>query len=124
MTNTGRHPVLETVQLYVRAHIAAISRPVGELVGVRRVALEPGESRDVAFDVDHGLLAYRDAAGRERLDQAVRGPDRPARQAGGHKRRLDVRPRTAPRDAGAGRGWRTRLDRDRPMTFDERTREA
>lgn len=68
VTNTGTRPVLETVQLYVRAGVSAHSRPVSELAGVRRVALGPGEERIVTFAVDHDLLAYRDAAGRPRCD--------------------------------------------------------
>ncbi|WP_223147513.1 glycoside hydrolase family 3 N-terminal domain-containing protein [Georgenia wutianyii] len=68
VTNTGSRPVLETVQLYVRAHLAAISRPVGELVGVRRVPLAPGESAEVVFELDRRTLSYRDAAGRERCE--------------------------------------------------------
>ncbi len=66
--NAGKHPVLETAQLYVRARPALrpqdpVSRPVAELVGVRRVALAPGEAQDVALELDAGLLATRDACG-------------------------------------------------------------
>jgi len=68
VANTGARPVLETVQLYVRAGVSEISRPVSELAGVRRVPLEPGEDRIVTFHVDHHLLARRDAAGRARCD--------------------------------------------------------
>jgi len=66
LRNAGEHPVVETAQLYVRAHLASISRPVSELVGVRRVPLAPGQEREVTFDVDHALLAHRDAHGRLR----------------------------------------------------------
>ena len=64
--NAGEHPAVETPQLYVQAHVASISRPVSELAGAQRVALAPGEEREVAFDVDHALLAHRDARGRLR----------------------------------------------------------
>lgn len=66
LRNTGEHPVTETPQLYVQAHLASISRPVSELVGAARVVLAPGEEREVTFDVDHALLAHRDARGRLR----------------------------------------------------------
>lgn len=68
LTNTGARPVIETAQLYLRAELAAVSRPVSELAGVRRLALEPGEERVVTFDVDTALLSYRDAHGRARCD--------------------------------------------------------
>jgi beta-glucosidase len=68
LTNTGAHPVIETAQLYVRAELSPVSRPVSELAGVRRLALGPGEERVVTFDVDAALLAYRDADGRARCD--------------------------------------------------------
>lgn len=64
VTNAGECAAIETVQLYVRAHRGAISRPVSELAGVRRVTLAPGESRVVELDVDHQMLGYRDAQGR------------------------------------------------------------
>ncbi len=66
LRNTGEHPMVETAQLYVQAHLASISRPLSELAGVQRVALAPGQEREVVFDVDHALLAHRDARGRLR----------------------------------------------------------
>lgn len=66
LRNTGEHPVVETPQLYVQAHLASISRPLSELAGAQRIALAPGEEREVVFDVDHALLAHRDARGRLR----------------------------------------------------------
>ena len=68
LRNVGEHPAVETAQLYVQGHLASISRPVGELAGVRRVSLAVGEEREVAFDVDHALLAHRDARGRLRRE--------------------------------------------------------
>lgn len=69
VTSTGaEHPALETVQLYARAHRAAVSRPVSELVGVRRVTLAPGETRRVAFELDRTTLSRRDARGDLRLE--------------------------------------------------------
>ncbi|NMR20690.1 beta-glucosidase [Cellulomonas fimi] len=68
LTNLGERRVVETAQLYARAHVAPVSRPVGELAGARRVELAPGETTVVTFDVDHHLLARRDATGRERCD--------------------------------------------------------
>lgn len=68
VANRGDRPTVETVQLYARALRALVSRPVSELVGVRRVELAPGDERVVTFAVDHDLLAHRDAVGRVRHD--------------------------------------------------------
>ncbi|WP_024285190.1 glycoside hydrolase family 3 N-terminal domain-containing protein [Cellulomonas sp. KRMCY2] len=64
VANVGARPVAETTQLYVHDLVARVSRPVSELVGVRRVELAPGEAQDVTFDLDAGDLAYLDAHGR------------------------------------------------------------
>ncbi|HEY3436870.1 MAG TPA: glycoside hydrolase family 3 C-terminal domain-containing protein, partial [Actinotalea sp.] len=68
VTNTGGHPVLETVQLYVRDVVAAVSRPVSELRGARRVHLAPGAQERVEFAIDGALLGYRDAQGHPRQE--------------------------------------------------------
>lgn len=68
VTNAGSHPVEETVQLYVRDPVAAISRPVGELLDFRRVALAPGAQERVTFTVRAEDLGYVDATGLRRLD--------------------------------------------------------
>jgi len=49
--NTGDRSGDEIVQLYVRDVIASLARPVIELQGFQRIALAPGESRDVSFTV-------------------------------------------------------------------------
>ncbi|WP_199421758.1 glycoside hydrolase family 3 N-terminal domain-containing protein [Actinotalea solisilvae] len=64
LTNGGPTAVVETAQLYVRDDVAEVSRPVSELAGVRRVALDPGASDDVVFDLTSAELAHRDASGR------------------------------------------------------------
>jgi beta-glucosidase len=63
VANTGTRRAVETVQLYLRDPVALISRPVSELAGVRLVELAPGEAADVAFDIDAGMLSYRNARG-------------------------------------------------------------
>ena len=49
VTNSGRRAGDEVVQLYMRDPVASVSRPVKQLRGFARVALEPGERRDVTF---------------------------------------------------------------------------
>jgi beta-glucosidase len=49
VTNTGARAGDEVVQLYLRDDAASVARPVRELKGFRRVTLQPGETRTVAF---------------------------------------------------------------------------
>ncbi len=58
VSNTGDRQGEEVVQLYVRDVEASVARPVLELVGFRRVGLEPGESRSVTFRLSVEQLAY------------------------------------------------------------------
>jgi beta-glucosidase len=55
--NTGRRAGDEVVQLYVRDDAASITRPVIELKRFRRVTLQPGESRTIAFELTPDDLA-------------------------------------------------------------------
>ncbi len=61
VTNTGSRAGEEVVQLYVRDEEATVARPVIELRGFRRVRLEPGECRTVAFRLSTEQLAYTGA---------------------------------------------------------------
>jgi beta-glucosidase len=58
VTNTGRRPGVETVQLYVRDLVGSVTRPVRELKGFARVTLRPGEARRVRFQVPVGSLGF------------------------------------------------------------------
>ena len=58
VTNTGTRPGVETVQFYVRDLVGAVTRPVKELKGFQRVALQPGETRRVAFTLPAESLAF------------------------------------------------------------------
>jgi beta-glucosidase len=58
VTNTGAIAGDEVVQLYVRDEEAWVARPVRELRGFRRVRLEPGECRTVAFHLSTQQLSY------------------------------------------------------------------
>ncbi len=49
--NSGGRAGDEVVQLYVRDVLATVARPVMELKTFRRVRLEPGERREVAFEL-------------------------------------------------------------------------
>lgn len=64
ITNTGKRPGTEVVQLYIRDVVASAGpRPVRELKGFEKVFLQPGESRDVTFPISNQELGYYDTRG-------------------------------------------------------------
>ncbi len=60
VSNTGKAGGTEVVQLYGRDLLATVVRPVEQLLGFCRVALEAGESAEVRFEVPTGRLAFSD----------------------------------------------------------------
>ena len=60
--NTGTRPGEEVVQFYVRQDFGSVTRPVKELKGFERIALAPGESRQVKFLLRGSDLRMYDAA--------------------------------------------------------------
>jgi beta-glucosidase len=58
VTNTGRRPGDEVVQLYIRDDIASVTRPVKELKGFARVTLAPGETRTVMLTITPAELQF------------------------------------------------------------------
>ncbi|HET8654959.1 MAG TPA: glycoside hydrolase family 3 N-terminal domain-containing protein [Longimicrobiaceae bacterium] len=58
VTNTGKRAGEEVVQMYVRDEVASIARPVRELRGFRKIALQPGESKDVSFRITPADLGF------------------------------------------------------------------
>jgi beta-glucosidase len=62
VTNTGARTGDEVVQLYVRYPGSAVARPIRDLRGYRRIMLEPGRTRTVAFELAAADLAYWDPA--------------------------------------------------------------
>ncbi|WP_239617636.1 beta-glucosidase BglX [Cohnella mopanensis] len=58
LTNTGSVAGVETVQLYVRDLSGEVVRPVKELKDFRKVALQPGESRKLEFEISESQLRY------------------------------------------------------------------
>jgi beta-glucosidase len=60
VTNTGARAGTEVVQLYGRDPVAGVTRPVAQLLGYTRVALEPGEQRRITFDVPAARFAFTD----------------------------------------------------------------
>ncbi len=58
--NTGSRAGREVVQLYLQDHAASVARPVRELKGVQKIALEPGEEKEVVFTITEEMLAFTD----------------------------------------------------------------
>jgi beta-glucosidase len=58
VTNTGDRAGDELVQLYIRDIAGEVVRPVKELKGYKKVALEPNESTTVTFEITEEMLRY------------------------------------------------------------------
>jgi beta-glucosidase len=56
--NTGNRAGEEVAQLYINDVVASITRPVKELKGFKRIALEPGETRTVEFALQAETLGF------------------------------------------------------------------
>jgi beta-glucosidase len=63
VANTGARPGVDVVQLYARDRYASVTRPVAQLVGYARVALDAGERTVVRFQVPSARLAFADRRG-------------------------------------------------------------
>jgi beta-glucosidase len=71
VTNRGTRQGDEVVQLYIHQRHGSAARPVRELKGFQRVALQPGESRTVRFALGPGELRHWNAATRDWLIDAA-----------------------------------------------------
>jgi beta-glucosidase len=61
VTNTGKAAGEEVVQLYIQDPVATISRPVKELKNFRKIMLQPGEKKDISFEVSSADLMFYDS---------------------------------------------------------------
>jgi beta-glucosidase len=61
VTNTGKKPGKEVVQLYLRDLVASTTRPIKELKGFELVELQPGETKQVSFTISNELLKFYNA---------------------------------------------------------------
>jgi beta-glucosidase len=58
VTNTSSVRGEEVVQLYIRQEISSVTRPVKELRGFRRIALNPGETKTVELTLGFDELSF------------------------------------------------------------------
>ena len=63
VANVGDRAGVDVVQLYAHDLVASVTRPVAQLLGYARIALEPGTSRRVTFEVPAARLAFTDRHG-------------------------------------------------------------
>lgn len=63
VTNTSAVTAEEVVQLYVHDRVASRVRPVRELKAFAKIALAPGQARDVVFRLNRGQLAFTNSEG-------------------------------------------------------------
>jgi beta-glucosidase len=60
ITNTGKRAGAEVAQIYMQDVKSSVARPVKELKGFQKVALQPGETKKVTLTLDRGAFAYFD----------------------------------------------------------------
>lgn len=58
ITNSGQRAAEEVVQLYIHDKVASITRPIRELKGFQKVLLQPGESREIVFELRRSDLEF------------------------------------------------------------------
>jgi beta-glucosidase len=62
VTNTGNMAGEEVVQIFTHDELASVARPVKEIKGFQRVALEPGASKQVNFKLTSGMFTLLNEA--------------------------------------------------------------
>ena len=58
LTNTGKTAGTAVLQLYIRDLVGSRVRPVRELKGFQRVALQPGEEKEISFAIEESMLRF------------------------------------------------------------------
>lgn len=56
--NTGKVPGKEVVQLYLQDEYGSVSRPVRQLKGFQKIALAPGEEKEISFTLTPNDLSF------------------------------------------------------------------
>ena len=58
VTNTGKVSGAEVIQLYIRDEVSSVTRPIKELRGFHRIALDPGKTETVRFTLGPDELSF------------------------------------------------------------------
>lgn len=61
LTNTGEVAGKEVVQLYLRDMVASTTRPIKELKAFEMVELNPGETKEISFNITNEMLEFYNA---------------------------------------------------------------
>ena len=61
LKNIGNRAGEEVAQLYIRDMLATVVRPVLELKSFKRIALKPGESKEIMFEIEPEMLKMLNA---------------------------------------------------------------
>lgn len=69
ITNTGKRAGTETILWFTSTHVGRISRPIKELKHFEKVHLEPGESREVKWEITPETVSYPDKNGKRILEK-------------------------------------------------------
>lgn len=64
LTNSGAVAGEEVVQLYLKDHVASITRPIKELKGFQKISLNPGEQKTLQFKLTDAELGFFDGTGK------------------------------------------------------------
>jgi len=60
VANTGKREGDEVAQLYLHGPLSAVTRPVKQLKGFKRISLKPGEKRRIIMELSTSQLGYYD----------------------------------------------------------------
>ncbi|MCM1098970.1 MAG: glycoside hydrolase family 3 C-terminal domain-containing protein [Ruminococcus flavefaciens] len=71
VTNTGDRAGDEVAQLYLADRFASRTRPVKELAGFKRIGLQPGESKEICFELDPSQTAFLDKDMRWKVEKGM-----------------------------------------------------
>lgn len=58
LSNTGKYAGEEVVQLYITDPVASVTRSVKDLKGFQKIMLQPGESKDISFQITTEQLSF------------------------------------------------------------------
>jgi beta-glucosidase len=58
LTNAGKYAGEEVVQLYISDPVASVTRAVKDLKGFQKILLQPGESKEVSFQIGTEQLSF------------------------------------------------------------------
>jgi beta-xylosidase len=110
--NTGSRPGTEVVQLYLHDPVAQTTRPVVRLVAFARLALEPGESARLSFEIPADLASFTGVHGR-RIVEPGEVELRFGRSSGDIAAAVGLRLVGEEREVGHDRQLRSRVRLDR-----------